>query len=162
MKTWHRVVAGLGGLILLLTIALLWWLRAAHQPSDPTLHEMRTLTINGHAIQAEVVTADADLQEGLSDRQRMARDSGMLFEMGYTGIHPFWMIRMHFPLDIIWIDGDRVVEIAPNLPAPGFLAVPVTHTPSAEADRVLEVNAGIAKELNLKVGDEVGGLTSAQ
>lgn len=158
MKTWHKVVAGLGGLILLLTVVFLWWLRMAHQPSNPADHEVRTLTLNGHTIQAEVVVTPADQQEGLSDRSSMPRDHGMLFEMGERNIWPFWMIRMHFPLDMVWIDGDRVVEIAPNQPAPGFLAVPVTHTPTAQADQVLELDAGVANELNLKVGDEVGGL----
>ncbi|HVM90420.1 MAG TPA: DUF192 domain-containing protein [Verrucomicrobiae bacterium] len=158
MKTWHRVVAGLGGIVLLSVIGLLWWLHAAHPPSDPASHDMKPLDLNGTIIQAEVVRSDADLQEGLSDRSFMAMDHGMLFEMGYRDRFAFWMNRMHFPLDIIWIDGNKVVEIAPDLPAPGLLTVPVTHSPTVDADRILEVNAGVAARANLKVGDVIGGL----
>lgn len=83
----------------------------------------------------------------------------MLFELGVRDIHAFWMNRMHFPLDIIWIDGDTVAEIAEHVPAPKFGEIPYTHVPKAEADRVLELNAGVVAELGLKVGDTIGGLT---
>lgn len=158
MKSWHRIVVGLGATVLLATIVFLVWLRMAHQPSNPAGHDWTTLMLNGTAIRTEIVRSEADLQEGLSDRSSMPADQGMLFEMGYVGIHPFWMIRMHFPLDMVWINGNKVVEIAPNMPAPGLLAVPVTHTPDAMADRVLELNAGMTAKTGLKVGDTVEGL----
>ncbi|MCR4256846.1 MAG: DUF192 domain-containing protein, partial [Candidatus Uhrbacteria bacterium] len=73
-------------------------------------------------------------------------------------IHPFWMNRMRFSLDIIWIDGKTVVEIAENVPSPRFGEIPYTHVPKAEADRVLELNAGMVQETGLGVGDWIGGL----
>jgi uncharacterized membrane protein (UPF0127 family) len=158
MKSWHRIVVGLGATVLLATIVFLVWLRVAHQPSDQASHEWTTLSLNGTAIRTEIVRLEADLQEGLSDRSSMPANQGMLFEMGYVGIHPFWMVRMHFPLDMVWIEGNKVVEIAPHMPAPGLFAVPATHTPEAMADRVLELNAGMAAKTGLKVGDTVEGL----
>jgi uncharacterized membrane protein (UPF0127 family) len=158
MKTWHRLIVGFGGIVLALAVGLIWWLHAAHQPSDAAQHGIKTIDLNGTAIQAEVVSSSADLQEGLSDRASMPENQGMLFEMGYRDRFPFWMNRMHFPLDIIWIDGDKVVEIAPDLPAPALLGVPLTHVPQVDADRILEVNAGVAARAGLKVGDTIGGL----
>lgn len=122
---------------------------------------VQELSLNGRIIRAEVVSSPADIKQGLSDRTSMGRDEGMLFELGRRDIHTFWMNRMHFNLDLIWIDGDTVVEIAENLPAPKFGEYPFTYTPKADANRVLEVNAGVAKEAGLKVGDKVGGLTNA-
>ena len=40
--------------------------------------------------------------------------------------------------------------------------VQAPDTPKAKADHVLEVNAGVADEMNLKVGDEIHGLTEHQ
>ncbi|MCC6563264.1 DUF192 domain-containing protein [Candidatus Uhrbacteria bacterium] len=111
-------------------------------------------------IQAEVVSSSADIKQGLSDRESMDQDKGMLFELGRRDLHSFWMNRMHFPLDIIWIDGDTVVEIAENLPPPKFGEIPYTYNPKVDADRVLEVNVGVVRESGLKVGDEIGGLTN--
>lgn len=116
------------------------------------------LDVKGTRIAAEIVSTLEDIRQGLSDRPSMARDRGMLFELGYPDTHVFWMNRMHFPLDIIWIDGDIVVEIAENLSPPKFGEIPYTHIPGAVADRVLEVNAGVVRETGLKVGDRIGGL----
>ncbi len=125
----------------------------------PKTHPARILDVNGTQIKAEFVSSPADIQQGLSDRESMPRDQGMLFELGFRDFHTFWMNRMHFPLDIIWIDGNTVVDIAENLPAPKFGEIPYTYTPKAEADTVLEVNAGVVAETKLQVGDEIGGLT---
>lgn len=133
----------------------LWYGRGG----DPKIHPTGTLTLNGTRIKAEFVSSPSDIQQGLSDRESMSRDAGMFFELGFRDFHTFWMNRMHFPLDIIWIDGNTVVDIAENLPAPKFGEIPYTYTPNAEADRVLEVNVGVVAETKLKVGDEVGGLT---
>lgn len=122
---------------------------------------VRDLRLGSRIIYAEIVSSPAEIKQGLSDRKSMAQDEGMLFELGRRDIHTFWMNRMHFNLDLIWIDGETVVEIAENLPAPKFGEYPFTYTPEADADRVLEVNAGVVKEAGLKVGDTVGGLTKS-
>lgn len=131
----------------------------ATAPSRQDPLPTRRLEVAGVTIQVEVVSSQADVRQGLSDRPSMPRDRGMLFELGVRDIHAFWMNRMHFPLDIIWIDGDTVAEIAEHVPAPKFGEIPYTHVPKAEADRVLELNAGVVAELGLKVGDTIGGLT---
>lgn len=147
---------------LVLVVASIWRIQSVvgrFQKNELVTHPVKILDLRGRKLDVDVVSSTASIKQGLSDLISMEQDKGMLFELGFRGIHPFWMNRMLFPLDIIWIDGDRVVEIAPNLPAPGFLQVPATHTPKVVADRVLEVNAGVATEAGLKVGDTIGGLT---
>lgn len=120
--------------------------------------EEQVILIYGRRFTVEVADTRAATRQGLSDRESMERDRGMLFELDYRDIHPFWMNRMHFPLDIIWIDGYTVVEIVENLPAPSFGQIPVTYRPSIEADKVLELNAGIVEETGLKLGDTIDGI----
>jgi uncharacterized membrane protein (UPF0127 family) len=115
-----------------------------------------TWLVHGKRLTVEIVADPVDLAQGLGDRDEMSADHGMVFEMGSPGIYPFWMRHMRFPLDILWIREGRVVEIARNLPVPSAFGMPATHTPSAEADQVLELNAGQAAAYRLEVGSVVG------
>lgn len=157
MNRW--MMAGVAG-VFLLSLVVAWMMGSGQSSSAPVARDRVSLVLNGTVIRAEVVSSTADIQQGLSDRLSMARDEGMLFELGRRDIHSFWMNRMHFNLDLIWIDGNRVVEIAENLPAPAFGEIPYTHVPKVDADRVLEVQAGVVAETRLKVGDAIVGLTN--
>jgi uncharacterized membrane protein (UPF0127 family) len=68
------------------------------------------------------------------------------------------MKGMRFPLDLVWIDGDRVVDVTARVPnePPGTpdAQLPV-YSPSRPANRVLEVNAGWAQRNGVKAGDRV-------
>lgn len=110
-----------------------------------------SLNIGGRTLTVEAIRSPFDLRRGLSGREDLPTDSGMLFILPYRGIHPFWMKDMKFALDIIWLDGGRVVEMA-TLPAPTSTAYIPRHDPIHAADRVLEVKAGMAQELGLKQG----------
>jgi uncharacterized membrane protein (UPF0127 family) len=122
---------------------------------------VRIVSLNGTPIRAEVVYLGPDSQRGLGGRQQLPFDQGMLFELQYEDIHSFWMKDMLIPIDIIWINGDKVVEIVEYVPAPKRFEVPVTHTPKAPSNRVLEVNAGMVRSTGLKVGDTIGGIDTA-
>ena len=120
-----------------------------------------SLSLNGTLIHAEVVYLGPDTTRGLGGRVELPLNEGMLFEMEYEDIHSFWMKDTLIPLDIIWIRGDKVVEIATLQPPKNTFEIPETHEPSAIADRVLEVNAGVAAAAGLKVGDTIGGIDAA-
>lgn len=109
------------------------------------------LDIGGRRIKLEVVRSPWLLQRGLSGRDDLARDSGMLFVMPTRDIHAFWMKDMRFALDIIWLDDGQVVETA-TLPAPTSTSFIPRHDPTHPAERVLELKAGQAQELGLKQG----------
>jgi uncharacterized protein len=110
------------------------------------------VVINGKIIRAEIADNFEAWRQGLSDRKTLDPEAGMLFVFPDKQIRNFWMKNMHFPLDIIWIDDDRVVNISANLPPEG-------ETPAATYDSVipvnyvLEVNAGLAERYNIKAGD---------
>jgi uncharacterized membrane protein (UPF0127 family) len=67
------------------------------------------------------------------------------------------MKDMLFPIDIIWIKDFKIVDIASNvLPegAKNILELKVYY-PKDKADKVLEINAGLAEKYGFKIGDEV-------
>jgi len=118
------------------------------------------LLINGVALIVEVARTDAARAQGLSDRESMPANAGMLFIFDKPGRYEFWMNRMNFPLDFIWLNQGKVMEISQNIPAPSLAKPrPVTLTPSVAIDAVIEVNAGWTQEHGVSLGQTVEGLT---
>ena len=151
MKLHHRmmvtgtiVVAALG-VLLSLTVFFVSVPAAAFQP-PVDLRARLTL---------DIALTEAQQELGLGGRASMSRDHGMLFVFGQSAIYPFWMKGMHFSLDIVWIQHGVVQEIA-HLPPPlTASSTPITYLPHHRADRVLEVDSGVAKSLGLSPGSRV-------
>lgn len=119
-------------------------------------NETNQISINNHLINIEIVKNDTDRQKGLSGRKSLAQNSGMLFVFPNKGYHYFWMKEMQIPLDFIWIDGDKVVDLTENVsPLRKNSVNPSTFTSGYPTDKILEVNAGTVKKLNIKIGDTV-------
>lgn len=99
----------------------------------------------------EVIRDKEGLRKGLSLRESMTEDHGMLFVLDDSRQHAFWMKGMRFPLDIIFIGKNmKITEILENLqPCERCpLYVPKEHPAYA-----LELNAGQARKQSLSVGD---------
>jgi len=110
--------------------------------------------INNNVINVEIADEPCEQAVGLSGRESLGKNQGMLFAFSDRKNRSFWMKNMNFPLDIIWIDGDKIIKIHNNLPPEGdkpnnnyFSGSPV--------DYALEVNANYAAEHKIKVGDVV-------
>ena len=113
------------------------------------------LKIGKAYIPVEIANDDAERIKGLSDRQSLAPERGMLFIFQEKAYKSFWMKDMAFPLDVIWIDGDRIIKIDKEAPPAG--PEPEKKYPSGQPiDKVLEVNGGFADKHGIKVGDIVG------
>lgn len=110
--------------------------------------------ISSAEIQVEVVKKTKDLEQGLSGRESLDENNGMLFILPERKIAPFWMKDMKFSIDIIWIDNEAVVYIVEDAKIPISSSIP-TYTPDKPATHVLEVNAGFAKKYNVKIGGKV-------
>lgn len=92
--------------------------------------------------------------QGLSGRQSLAADYGMLFIFPNLNIPSFWMKDMNFPLDIIWLQDQVVVDLTKNLEIPSKAGIP-SIKPIVPVNYVLEVQAGFISDNNVKVGDQV-------
>ena len=114
------------------------------------------VTINTHTFAVKTASSAAQQQQGLSGVKSMPQDQGMIFIFDQAAKYPFWMKEMKFPLDIIFIRDNKIVQIFQNVPAPkdSKTQLPI-YQPVAPADRVLEINAGLSKKYDFKKNDEV-------
>lgn len=115
------------------------------------------VTIDNHTFSVEVATTSAQQQQGLSGRNALSPDQGMLFIFNTADRYPFWMKGMEFPLDIIFIKNNKIVSISQNVPTPkttNEANLPI-YVPTAPVNQVLEINAGLAKNYDLKKDDDV-------
>ena len=108
---------------------------------------------SGKVLQSEVMVKDEDRAMGLMFRPSLPSDHAMLFIFDQPDFHTIWMKNCKFPIDIVWLDGDRrVVDIAPAVPPCKADPCP-SYPPNARARYVLEVANGVATKHHLKDGD---------
>jgi uncharacterized protein len=138
--------------LILVTVAVcvLAWFIFSHSLSIGG-NRKTSVNVGGRIFRSEVVASEEKMQKGLGGRDGLCPDCAMLFKFQQPGIYPFWMKDMRFSLDIIWINQGKIVYLKKNIPADSKDVL----TPSVQAESVLEVNAGTADKLGLKVGDSV-------
>lgn len=119
--------------------------------------DITSLTIGPTLFQVEVVRTSDQITQGLSDREAIGAD-GMLFVLPQRNIPLFWMFHMKFPLDFVWIDGDKVVDLTEHVQVPASGApdsVLPTYSPKVPVTHVLELPDGAVKKNTITVGDVV-------
>ncbi len=112
------------------------------------------ILLNNILISVEIVTSMKDLRTGLSYRDEMCEKCGMIFLQGDSDKYSFWMHEMRFPLDIIYIRDNKIVEIFKNVPIYTNESYTVIK-PEQDANIVLELNAGFSDKNNIKIGDRI-------
>lgn len=142
------------GIIYLLTYIGFFFFVGLKEPASKEQINSPYLMINELRIPVEVVDTPEKRTLGLSYRESLASDSGMLFVMPSRRVSSFWMKEMRFPLDIIWIDGDKIVNLSQDLP-PGGPQPKNSYSSLYPVDQVLEVNGGFAEKNGIKIGDQV-------
>lgn len=90
---------------------------------------------------------------GLSGREKLPENSGMLFVFDKPDYHSFWMKDMKFAIDIIWIDENKkIVDITYNTAPETY---PATFRSNVPVQYVLEVNAGWAEQSAMNINDVI-------
>lgn len=107
-------------------------------------------------VDAELATTDETRRRGLMERSSVPADHGMLFIFEKPQPLSFWMFNTLIPLDILFIDEQRrILTIHAEVPP----CQPPRHCPTYASDGpaqfVLEVNAGVAAKVGIRLGDEV-------
>lgn len=111
-----------------------------------------SMTAASTTITVLLAQTPAEQSRGLSGREGLDADMGMLFIYDRADRYTFWMPDMHFPIDIIWVDTDwRIVDIAARVLPESY---PATFAPKAPGRYVLEVNAGNAAAWGWEVGTQ--------
>lgn len=95
--------------------------------------------------------------KGLGGRKDLGQYDGMLFLFPTTEQHVFVMRDMQFPIDIVWIKNNEIVDMAPNVPLDPAKteAELVPYAARDVSNKVLELPAGKVFNLGLKIGDKV-------
>lgn len=127
-------------------------------PFAPAPNAQTKLTINSTVVNVDVADTPDKRKQGLSGRESLATDSGMLFIFEKPAKAGFWMKGMKFAIDLIYINDKKVVDIIKNAtpPAPGQKDedLPI-YVPNQEVNMVLEVNAGFVDSHSIKEGDMI-------
>ncbi|MEK7151911.1 MAG: DUF192 domain-containing protein [Patescibacteria group bacterium] len=104
-------------------------------------------------VLVEVVDTPEERTRGLSGKETLGEENGMLFIFERPGVYPFWMKEMRFSIDIIWIDESfHVADITEEV-SPG--SFPNTFSPALPVRYVLEVPAGFIKKHGITKGEQV-------
>lgn len=104
-------------------------------------------TPSGDVIRVEVARTLDEQAVGLSGRGDIG--DGMIFCFKDHKVRNFWMLDMHVPVDMIWIENETVRGVADNVP----IETDNDWTRRSSQDAVnivLEVPAGMAAELGIK------------
>ena len=114
-----------------------------------------TVTAKNTTLVVDLALTPDQQSRGLSGREKMSENQGMLFVMHSPGRYGFWMKEMKFPLDILWLDTKGVaVYLKQNLqPCLTILNCP-TYTPDTDSLYVLETVAGFSQRHAITKGTQ--------
>lgn len=136
----------------------LWYLLKVRSEIDvATLHDndVVAVEVGGRRFETELAVSDAKKTLGLTlyDDTDFSTNEAMLFLFDHPSTYAFWMKDMKFPIDIIWLKDNTVVDIDSDVPVPKEAGEPPRYHPSVPINRVLEVRAGEAA--NIHVNDSI-------
>ncbi|PIR86719.1 MAG: hypothetical protein COU11_04385 [Candidatus Harrisonbacteria bacterium CG10_big_fil_rev_8_21_14_0_10_49_15] len=116
--------------------------------------EQARVQIGEYTYMVDIADTGSEHAQGLSGRESLPTNGGMLFVFPTQRLQSFWMRGMNFPLDIIWINDEKVIGFAQDVPVPEGGQLPLYRSPEP-ADMVLELAAGTVAADGIKVGDSV-------
>src|SRR3989344_2343873 len=141
-----------GAVFVFLTLsALLWLVLFKNQWVAP--QEMMSISLGDRVFSVEVAKTKEEREKGLSMRENLPQNQGMLFVFDKPDRHGIWMKNMFFPIDILWLgEGGAVVYVVQNAESDSY---PLVYKPPVPALYVLEVDAGVIKNIGIQEGDLV-------
>lgn len=143
--------------LLMLAVVLLWQqLPGSSGRGCPQESPAIPATLAGHGLQLELATTPDSRACGLSRRDRLAWDRGMLFLFTHPQQVTFWMAETRIPLSLAFLDADgRILAIERMLPEPAVDKPELRVQAPLPVARALEVNAGWFAAHGVGVGDRL-------
>jgi len=120
-----------------------------------TLMEDGIGDVNGHSISLEIEESPEGLQRGLMHREEFPSGNGMLLKFGKDSPANIWMKNVNFPLDVIYIQDGKVVDMFKNA-KPDMGDGLFDHIKGVMCDMVLELPAGDADKYKIELGSMFG------
>lgn len=104
-------------------------------------------------VKLEKAVTNSERTLGLSGRESLPADRGMLFDFQTPGEYCMWMKDMRFGLDMMWLNEQKeIIYIIEGVTPETY---PKSFCGPAEGLYVVEVNAGIVKAADLRVGQRL-------
>lgn len=120
--------------------------------------QMDKIKVGETEIWVEMAETPQEKARGLSGKEKLEKDEGLLFAFENKTQPSFWMKDMNFAIDIIWIADGKIVGIEKNVPAPGEGTLDSElkfYKPEVGIDYVLEVNGGYSEKNSINLGNKV-------
>lgn len=109
------------------------------------------IKINDAVIDVEIVRSSKEIIKGLSFRESLDENKGMLFIFDEPGRYNFWMKDMGFSLDILFISEDlKIIQIISVDPCLGDFCE--SYSPEGDFKYVLEAKKGFSIDKGVKEG----------
>ena len=112
------------------------------------------VVIGNKLIQVTIADELDEQLRGLSKRQFLQDGQGMLFIFKKAKVRNFWMKNMDFPIDIIWLNNNKIINISKELP-PEEDHPQNTYSSIYPVNFVLEVPSGYVQNNNISKGNKV-------
>ena len=106
-------------------------------------------------FEIEVADTSEKRISGLSNREFLEENKGMLFVFPEESMPGFWMKDMKFSIDIIWINKNlEIIKIDKNQLPCGENTCVILH-PVSNILYVLEINSGLSEKHGFEIGNRI-------
>ena len=140
-------------IIPLVAAIILTKLSDSPQPAANMYQNNSCVNIGAECYFLEKAYTNEDRIRGLSGRESLVENSGMLFVFDYAEIQCMWMKDMKISNDIIWIDeSKKVIKVEQNVRPETY---PNSFCSDIPARYVIELNAGQVQKNQLTVGQQI-------
>lgn len=138
-------------IIVSLTLVLIFVQKIFFNGGDVVDNNLKKITIDDIELSVEISKTAETQYRGLSFREGLENNQGMLFLHQRMGLHEYVMRDMKFDLDFVFIGDDKVVDIAKNVSKDykGIIKGATIY------NMVLEAPAGWTDKNDIQLGDEV-------
>lgn len=135
---------------ILFTFFLFFYLYKENKKSPSYIN----LKINNKTYKLETAKTISERSRGLSNRNELCSNCGMVFFAKSDSIQPFWMKNTLIPLDMVWVNSEgRVVHIEQATIEEDPKNPQKIYRNATPAKYVIELNYKETEKLNLKIGD---------
>lgn len=144
------------GLLFALLLAVVLSKNYVSQEAPSIFKKTATITIKEKEFNPEVAETPEEKQIGLSQRNSIDENEGMIFKFEKPDYYSFWMKNMRFPIDIIFIKENKITTIYKFVDPPKTENESLqVYQPKEPSDIVLELKEGTSDKYGFKEGDVV-------
>ena len=134
--------------VLVGVLAVVWYF---NRDAEPMMQNGSQFQIGEVEFDIKIADTKEGRVKGLSGREKIGENEGLLFIFEKEGYWGIWMKDMNFPIDIAWLDVQKkVLHIEHSVKPETY---PKIFYPPVPAWYVLETAAGIFEKNKIKVRD---------